>query len=257
MSEFILLPVAEKPFPHVVADDYLEPDLYNELVASFPDCPPNSGPTGYSYFWGDPQYDELLARSGAWRALFERVHSQQFIDYALTQFRAVFAKECLFDLSGARYVPYRESRSDKERGRLARVEHAPDQLWVRLDILQGRMGYDRAPHLDHRRRAATMLIYFCDSEENGMVGGDLVLHGRTKAEPRIVRPRHNRMAMFPCHNESLHSVPAVTAQRRPRNFVQITVSSSVDLWQPVRRSILSRAVNRARSLVGRARQIGN
>jgi 2OG-Fe(II) oxygenase superfamily len=257
VQKFVVLPVVEKPFPHVVADHYLEPDLYNELVAAFPDCPSNSGPTGYSYFWGDPEYDELLARSGAWRALFERVHSQQFVDYALAQFRAVFTEQCLFDLSHARYVPYRESRFDKERGKLARVEHAPDELWVRLDILQGRMGYDRAPHLDHRRRAATMLIYFCDSEENGMVGGDLVLHGRTGAEKRIVRPRHNRMAMFPCHNGSLHSVPAVTAQRRPRNFVQITVSSSVDLWQPVRRSIFSRVVNRARSLVGRARQIGN
>ncbi len=251
MTQFEISVVDPRPFPHLLIDDYLEPELYAQLANSFPECPPNSGPTGYSYFWGDPEYDHLLAQSDAWRTLFQRVQNQAFIDYVLAQFRDVFDNETVADLSSAKYVAYQESRADKERGRLARVEHSADKLWVRMDIMQGRMGYDRAPHLDHRRRAATMLIYFCDSDENRMVGGDLVLHGKND-ERVVVKPRHNRMVLFPCNNASLHSVPAVTAQAQPRNFVQITVSSSVDLWEPVRGTLLGRAASRLRSLFAQA-----
>jgi hypothetical protein len=42
------------------------------------------------------------------------------------------------------------------------------------------------------------------------------------------------MILFPCINTSLHSVSRIDAQRRPRNFVQLTVSSSVDLWEDER-----------------------
>lgn len=252
MAQFEISPVDHRPFPHLLIDDYLEPELYAQLASSFPSCPPNSGPTGYSYFWGDPEYDQLLAHSEPWHTLFGRVQNQAFIDYVIKQFHEVFANESVVDLSNARYVSYRESRADKERARLARIEHAPDELWVRMDIMQGRMGYDRAPHLDHRRRAATMLIYFCDSDENQMVGGDLVLHG--EADQRVVvKPQHNRMVLFPCNNASLHSVPAVTAQAKPRNFVQITISSSVDLWEPIGGSRLGRAASRLRSLIAQAR----
>jgi hypothetical protein len=253
MGEFVLQSIVQRPFPHVVVDDYLEPDLYRALALSFPECPANTGPTGYSFFWGDPEYDQLISSNEAWRTLFYFVHSQAFVRYAVTQFRTVFEEECRFDLTRATYVPYQESRTDKERSGIAMVEHAPDELWVRLDIVQGRMGYDRRRHLDHRRRAATMLIYFCDNDEDRRAGGELILHGVQHEENRIVRPRHNRMAMFPCFNGSQHSVPAVTAQLRHRNFVQITVSSSVDLWKPMRRSSYARAVDRLSSLFSNVR----
>jgi hypothetical protein len=239
----ILLPVREAPFAHVLADGWLEADLYTALCRSFPDCPPGTGPTGFTLFWGDPAYDRLMADNPAWRSLFERFHAQPFIDYCLAQFAETFASEARFDLSAARYAPYRESRADKERPALPRVELAPEQLWVRLDIMQGLTGYARAPHLDHRRRAVSMLLYFCDADENEMEGGDLVLHG-AGGEEEVVRPRHNRMVAFPCHGRSLHSVSRIASQARPRNFVQVTVSSSVDLWpaeedtRPSRTSIL-------------------
>lgn len=253
MNHFSARPVDPRPFPHVLVDNYLEADLYEKLESSFPDCPPNSGPTGYSYFWGDPEYDELLATNQAWRTLFERVQNQAFIDHALGQFRDVYATESVVDLSRARYVAYQESRADKERSRIANIQHAADELWVRMDIMQGRMGYDRSPHLDHRRRAATMLIYFCDSDESRRVGGDLVLHSRESNDKIVVRPKHNRMVFFPCNNASLHSVPAVTAQLQPRNFVQISISSSIDLWEPIPVSLFNRTTSRLRSLVAHVR----
>jgi hypothetical protein len=221
-----------EPFPHCLVDDWLDAYLYRGLCASFPTCPPNSGPTGYTLFWGDGDYDRLIASSGPWADFFRRVHCQEFIDFALGAFADVFAREATVDLSRARYAPYCESREDKQREQLAATALAPDDLWVRLDIMQGRRGYSRIPHLDHRRRALSMLVYFCDADEAGMKGGDLVLHG-ARGAARTVRPRHNRMVMFPCTAASLHSVSRISRQSAPRNFVQVTVSSAVDLWDGV------------------------
>ncbi|HEX8390929.1 MAG TPA: 2OG-Fe(II) oxygenase [Longimicrobium sp.] len=256
MHPFEPAPLRTEPFPHVLQDGYLEPELYGALLAAFPECPPGSGPTGYNYFWGDPEYDQLLEGSEAWRTLFNRFHSQAFVDYVLGQFREVVERECVVDLSNARYVPYQESRADKEAPRIANVVHAPDELWVRMDVAQARTGYDRGAHLDHRRRVATMLLYFCDADEIEMVGGDLRLHpGPDAPATEVIRPRHNRMAMFPCHNASWHSASAITSQKGPRNFLQISLSSSIDLWKPLPVSPLTRATAGLRALAGRAASV--
>ena len=227
---FDYLPVAEAPFPHVLADDWLDSAAYSRLAASFPDCPRNSGPTGYTLFWGDPEYDRLIAQDPDWSAFFHAFHNQQFIEYSIRQFASVFEEEAVVDLSGARYVPFAETRADKQRATIADTGLAPDDLWVRVDIMQGRPGYSRGAHLDHRRRAITLLIYFSDATE--MVGGELLLHASDGAKTMIT-PRQNRMVMFPCSNASMHSVAPIVSQSQPRNFVQVTVSSSIDLWEPL------------------------
>jgi hypothetical protein len=245
-------PVTGRPFPHVLADDWLDPGLYDRLRRSFPDCPPNSGPTGFTLFWGDPDYDRLVAGNEAWAAFFRSFHSQAFVDHALAAFAETFASEALVDLSSARYVAYRESREDKELDRLPPSAHAPDELWVRVDIMQGRKGYYRFPHVDHRRRAVSLLVYFCDADEAGMKGGDLVLHG-PDGEAVTIRPRHNRMVMFPCAARSIHSVSRIRRQSAPRNFVQVILSSSADLWDGAspRPSFWRLTRVRARALAGR------
>ena len=222
--------VSDWPFPHVTMDGYLDAGEYDALRRSFPACPPNSGPTGYSRFWGDPEFDALLAAEPVWQRLFAWTQSQAFVDLCLAPFADVIAREAAVDLSRARYVAHIETRHDKEQRFLAPTGLAPDQLYVRTDILQGKVGYDRRVHLDHRRRAATMLIYLCDGDQDEMVGGDLILHA-ADGETLTIRPRHNRMVLFPCINRSLHSVSRIESQRRPRNYLQLTVSSSVDLWR--------------------------
>lgn len=228
-AEWVRHGVVTQPFPHILADDWLEPDLYRALKASFPDCPPASGPTGFTLFGGDPAYDRLIAEDRNWGLFVRRFHSQAFIDHVLASFAEIFHGEAKLDLSRARYVPYLEGREEKELMQLQETALAPDDLWVRVDIMQGRKGYYRDPHVDHRRRALSMLIYFCDADEAGMKGGDLVLHGRD-GEAVKVRPRHNRMVMFPCAAGSIHSVTPIRRQSAPRNFVQVIVSSVADLW---------------------------
>jgi hypothetical protein len=241
--------VADDPFPHILVDGYLDPEIYHALAETFPECGPNTGPTGYTMFWGDADYDALIASNAAWRSLFDRFHDQAFIDSAIAQFSETFERESTVDLSTAYYVPHQESRAEKERDALGDKGPAPDALWVRVDIMQGRVGYCRAPHLDHRRRAISMLIYMCDAEECGLEGGELVLHEADGTAAKTIVPRHNRMVMFPCTPTSFHSVRTIVAQKAPRNFVQVTVSSSMDLWKRAPKSTSAALWSRLRSAV--------
>ena len=226
------LEVNNQPFPHVVRERFIEPEHYRRLAESFPACPPTPEPTGYSLFWGDAGYERLLEEQPAWRTLHETFHSQRFIDWAVGQFAPFWRQEgCEIDLSRARYVPYREDRIDKARPSLRRVEHAPEELYVRMDIYQGRAGYGRPVHVDHRRRLVSMLIYMCDPLE----GGELLLHTGPKqrwygARPGRVAPRHNLMVAFPCTARSHHSVSPVASRDATRNYIQVQISSSVDIW---------------------------
>ena len=236
------LKVNAEPFPHVVHGQFIAPQYYSQLCRSFPTCPPSTGPTGFSLYWGDKEYQRLLDEHPAWRALFDTFHSQQFIDWARKQFAEVWQREgCQIDLSEARYVPYREDRIDKERAALRRIEHAPQELWVRMDIHQGRVGYSRRVHLDHARRLVSMLIYMCDHTENRMVGGELFLHTARQPQPdhlppRRITPQHNLMVAFPCIQRSYHSVSEISSTAVPRNYIQVHISSSVDVWPRERAS---------------------
>jgi hypothetical protein len=229
------LRLRQKPFEHVVTDGFIAPGVMAEMLQTFPQCPPRVGPTGYSSYWGDAEYDDLISTSPAWKSLFHAVHSQAFIDWFVAQFGdACHRRGCVVDLSRATYVPFRETRADKERRHLAVVQYAPHEVWVRMDIHQAHVGYTRVRHLDHRRRLMSMLVYLSDAKINAMRGGNLVLHQTRKTwtgwGDASVQPAINRMAAFPCHAWSWHSVPEIVSLRAPRNYLQITISSSVDAW---------------------------
>lgn len=229
-----------EPFPHVLQDQFIEPNDYAELCSSFPICPPSTGPTGFSLYWGDEGYTRLLAEQPLWRALFRSFQSPEFIEWGRRQFATIWDEAgCEINLPEARYVSYREDRIDKERAALRKVEHEPHELWVRMDIHQGQIGYDRPVHVDHARRLVSMLIYMCDHTENQLVGGELVLHTGYKS-PAVtsIKPRHNLMVAFPCTAKSYHSVSKITSMAAPRNYIQVHISSSVDIWprEPVPRN---------------------
>ncbi len=247
------LTINYEPFPHVINDQFIEPEIYRQLRESFPNCPPNTSPTGYSLYWGDDDYRRLLHEQPSWRSLFNTFHSQQFIDWARKQFAPLWRRSgCNIDLSYARYVPYREDRIDKERGTLHSVTYAPHELWVRMDIYQGRVGYSRPIHVDHRRRLLSMLIYLCDHAENRMEGGELLLHAGGKQlwydEPATrITPRHNLMVAFPCTSRSHHSVTPITSLAAPRNYIQVHISSSVDIWDKQCEETINQTARHAQS----------
>jgi len=228
------LSVNVDPFPYVTHDHFIRPEYYEQLCQSFPACPPSISPTGFSLYWGDRDYQRLLDTHPVWSALFNTFHSQMFIDWCRDQFAESWQREgCEIDLAKARYVPYCEDRIDKNRTKLRKVKYQPHELWVRMDIYQGHQGYARNIHLDYPRRLVSMLIYLCDHAENQMTGGELFLHADEEPHhPASVHitPRHNLMVAFPCMRRSYHSVSEITSAARPRNYLQVIISSSVDIW---------------------------
>ena len=50
------LNVDAEPFPHVIREKFIAPPHYEQLRSSFPTCPPSTGPTGFSLYWGDDEY---------------------------------------------------------------------------------------------------------------------------------------------------------------------------------------------------------
>jgi hypothetical protein len=235
ICDLSLIPVIATPWEHVRNEQFINPEMFAALRDSFPSCPPNRSPTGFSLYSGDDDYQRLLDAQPAWQALFETFHSQRFIDWGIAQFADVWQREgCRVDLSKARYVPYREDRFDKLRDALRNVAHAPHELWVRMDIYQGHVGYRRPIHRDFARRLISMLIYFCDHDDTEMAGGELLLHkngwNRWSRPAATVTPRENLMVAFPCTSRSFHSVPPIRSMARPRNYIQVHISSSVDIW---------------------------
>lgn len=222
------------PIVHTIHPGFLPSDIYEEMRRTFPVCPPSGGPTGFSYFRGDPLYDALVSGNQAWRAFVDGILSEEFVDYCLDQFGDAFRElGCLVDISKARYTDFFETRAQKAKRHIDPDGRAPEDLWVRADILQGRTGYWREAHLDHRRRLLTMLIYFSDVKDDAMEGGSLVLHEAAEhASPGDLEipPRHNLMAAFPCAPNSWHSVTPITKTKRTRDFIQITLSSPIDAW---------------------------
>jgi hypothetical protein len=230
-----LLEIAQHPFPHVLRQGFIKAELFNRLRDGFPACPPGSGPTGFSLYPTDPLFRQLMAGNSAWRSLWDAFRNSRFLAWARAQFVSEWAAAgCRIDLSRARLVDYEEDRIDKERSTLRRVEHAPEELWVRMDLYQGRVGYARRIHCDHARRLFTLLIYFSDHDEDGMTGGELLLHAtpwrRWLHRPLVVTPRENLMVAFPCTDRSYHSVAPIITTQRPRNYLQVQISSSVDVW---------------------------
>lgn len=240
-------PLCKEPFDHVCVDGFLPQDQFEELASTFPECPPATGPTGFTIHPGDAEFEHLMAKGGAWRDLWMACNNQAFTNFVLQQFAACFATDAAVNLDRARHVLHVESRAEKESRLPLRVAHAPDDLWVRFDLMQGRVGYRRKVHVDHRRRAATMLLYFTDP--SGTEGGNLTLHGRD-ARTTSISPRANRLVMFPCNNVSWHSVSPIVRQDHPRNFLQVTLSSSVDLWPPLPLGLGSRLREGFKTLAG-------
>lgn len=222
--------VIASPFPHAVIDDLLPDRLFALLAKSFPSCPAASGPTGFTIHRGDPDFDATLADSPEWASLVAACNSPGLVDGLVSLFAAEIDRVGRMARPLLHFVDHIESRAEKEQATLTGQLLPPEALHVRFDFMEGRASYSRAPHLDHRRRLATMLIYFNSPGADSYGGGDLLLHAPDGALVDRIEPRANRAIAFACSDRSWHSVEPVRDVKVPRRFVQISVSSCHDLW---------------------------
>lgn len=238
------------PFPHLVIDQALPAELFAALQASYPQCPPASGPTGHTIHRGDALFDALMAAHPCWRELYVFCNSPEFLARLAALFAAEIDRSCEVKRGALYFADHIETRAEKEMARIPRPALPPEAMFVRFDFMQGMESYAREAHCDHRRRLATMLVYFDAPGPETFSGGELVLHDEGGTPVERIAPAENQAVLFACSERSWHSVAAVTRCTRPRRFVQITVSGCHDIW-PGEEPAVPRPLVRARRLLGR------
>lgn len=263
--------VVAEPFPHCFKQPFVRPDLFDRLKREFPadDLFDRNtslgGRAGRDLYPGDELYDELLSTSSAWKEFSDYVDSQAFIDFTLELFGSYLEPfGCMAEADRIKYEPWVESREilAQTTTRLSRVAWRlknaigitdtedgadPNNVFVRMDIAQGDVGYEKVVHSDRANRLTSMLIYFCSKEDIGMEGGDFRVHKHKKDKPirdyerhpkpadteviASFEPKENFGGMFIGCNNSYHSATAVTRCDSYRNFVYASVASRANrLW---------------------------
>lgn len=212
--------VVATPFPHVVKQDILPPDLFAALAADFPQVDIFEGQrsengnvgsrtgSGFDIYRGDPSFETLTQRSKAWAEFAGFINSEAFAD----SFRDVFADHLdsiglRIDIAGSHVEPgYVEPRdqltetattadkafmlANKVLGGLKPTRPAP--LFTRLDIHKSLGGYRKPAHCDRPNRLCSLIVYFTDAEAVGMEGGELQLFAHKQAKPVASYERHPR-----------------------------------------------------------------
>ena len=256
--------VVATPFPHVVAQPFLEPEFYSRLRAEFPSDDlferdeSIGGRSGRDIYRGDREMDALLAASPAWTQLHDYINSASYLDDTLELFgRYLEEFDCKVEQEQFHFVDHIEPRTDlasksaaasklaSVRKRLQKTD--PSDLYCRLDIHQGGVAYGKPIHCDRPNRLVSMIVYFCDQDEIDCDGGELGLHRHLETKPYrdyerhpkpsstaqigTIAPKHNLGVFFLCSNNSYHSVEAVRSQRGYRDFIYVNLSSrGPELW---------------------------
>ncbi len=212
--------VVAEPFPHVVSDEILPPDLFGRLKADYPEAVvfeevaaatgsvgSRAGrETGFDIYRGDLAYDRLMARSPAWAEFDAFINSPAFVATYQDLFGR-FADEMglLADIPASTYdrdyCEPRELLNDKASTlfRISKVARKflrgfrtrePVELFTRLDITRSLGGYAKPPHCDRGNRLCSFILYFTDAEAEGLQGGDLLLYRLKRPVPVEDAPRH-------------------------------------------------------------------
>ena len=261
--------IAMEPFPHIIKDGFIEPSLYSRLKQEYPsdemfDRSSSAGArAGRDIYRGDANYETLLASSPAWHELHSYMNSARFVEQILSLFGNLLSRyECYTDPELAHFIDYVEPREElKQRSRVvqkiqetfmrfSKPKHV-NELAVRMDLGQAGTGYYKSVHCDRPNRLITMIVYFCDADQLDTVGGDLGIHelidkdskksfseyprhphpGETKEVARL-RPKDNLGILFPCTNNSYHSVEPIEKQNGYRNFIYCSVYGKGDcIWK--------------------------
>ena len=212
--------VVADPFPHVIKQDVLPPELFARLAADFPgeaifaDQKAQHGGAGsrtgngFDIYRGDPSFDTLTERSPAWKEFADFLNSEAFLD----SFRDVFADHMgsiglgvdiqNSHVDGVYFEPREQltetaTTMDKVAGVAKKFmapfkSHGPAPMFTRLDIHKSMGGYAKPAHCDRPNRLASLIVYFTDAEAAGLEGGELLIFKHKQAKPVTSYERHPR-----------------------------------------------------------------
>lgn len=209
--------VVTDPFPHVISEQILDPDLFARLRADYPtaqnfeDQKSETGlkgsrtGQGFDIYRGDASYDQLVARSDAWAEFDAWINSPAFVAAFLDVFgahlddigcRAGILQE-KYDrglIEGRDGMSARPTLRDRfntmTRGLRSKNPIGEVDLFTRLDMHKALKGYNKAVHCDRPNRLCSLVLYFVDAEKEGIEGGTLTIHRHARKKAPGDYERH-------------------------------------------------------------------
>ncbi|KAL6069456.1 hypothetical protein QOT17_007479 [Balamuthia mandrillaris] len=194
----------EKPYPHFVKYNALDPSLFELLDREYPPIPRRIGdrynPTGHkSIPDGSSLFRKVTKESLAWAKLLNFAHSQEFVDLGVRLFGKYFKEEarCLVEPEKLVYKYHSEDNSSVNLTDLVAIRNriktgqekvvSRNEVFSRMDFFHGRpIKYVFPPHRDYPHRLFAILLYF--DALNETTGGSLsIMEERGPGEYSLVR----------------------------------------------------------------------
>jgi hypothetical protein len=226
------------PFPHLVVPRLMAPQAYAQL--RFPEIAPQAGGrTGMDLFPGEPAWEAAMAEPG-WKAFGEELMTEAFLRQVVGAFaKDLQAVNAALDPEKVYLEPYAESREDLDRQVLSE-DADPNALFFRFDFQAAGPDYRSFVHVDWSRRVVGGVLFFCDADEEGMVGGEFGLYrdeefrgDRICHRPQLMKaiaPRHNTGVLFLNSNRGFHGPVPIRRMSGLRRWVYFSISSRRNIW---------------------------
>ena len=263
------LTLATDPFPHLLIDDALEPQIYASLAEQFPsiDIVNRRGrpvKNNHLYLLSAQDVVEDVRIAQAWRDFFRYHVSVQFWRDALPLIKSqlVTINPGLETLAGRALEEFRAVVRDKDSAFTEEIS-LDCQFGVNSPVI--RRSSVRSPHLDDPSKLFNALLY-CRAPEDDTPGGDLILYRRTGplaysdgssilptrvvAAKRIAY-RANRLVLFLNSPWSVHGVTQRPQTPHVRRYINFLCEFRQPLFDVERASTLTRYFETARAALQR------
>lgn len=256
------------PFPHLLIDNALDPDVYESLAAQFPaaDIINRKGRpvrNNHLYLMSAPAVEADPRIAQEWKEFFRYHVSIQFWREALPLLKShlLTINPDLEQIAGRRLEDFRVVAREKK--------HAAFDEEICLDCQFGtnspvtRPSSVRSPHLDHPTKLFNALLY-CRTPEDDTPGGELILYRRIAplvyAEGSSIMPtriveakriayRANRLVLFLSSPWSVHGVTPRPTTPHVRRYVNFLCEFRQPLFEIARLPLMARYYETARAAV--------
>tara|TARA_B100000900_G_scaffold414532_1_gene441435 strand:- start:3734 stop:4483 length:750 start_codon:yes stop_codon:yes gene_type:complete len=237
--------IIQKPFPILIQENFLDTDLYNELLKNFPKEKDFGKPFRMhgELTYPDVNYNKLLEKE-CWKKLHNYIYSRDFVDKILNYFNNELReqKDLLLNLNDIEFVLEYEGRNIQKK---YNTTESNGKVYTRVDIgygkdEYGKIGGGRGIHIDNRSRLFSMLLYFCDNKD--FENGEFQIHdceNNFNINDKI-KPKHNLAIISIQNNKAYHSVNPVKNCKSPRYALYISIYSKENIWKMIDDKYLSK-----------------
>ena len=255
-----------EPFPHVIIENFLNLEFYNEIEKNFPliDELKNQknivSRMNFDTTFGDNVYKNYCERSKEFKIFHDWVYSKNFIDYFIDLFSEELENEHNknFLSVDVNRIPKKDITFEKGavfNSKNLDIKKEKDIfIFPRLDVGVGVKNYGidtggKGPHIDNPQRLISILFY-CGGYKS-IKGGEHRIYAKNdklndlKVEKSIL-PTRNKLIAAVQNNIAFHDVKPVIDIEGQRNAFYMAISANTKLWKNPKRNKLNKKYNKNR-----------